>query len=75
VVLLETGKNDEAITYFDKVLALDPRDVDSLNSKGVALANLKNYYEANKYFDKALEIDPGYGPAQRSKQQVLGFLK
>ena len=69
------GRNNEAITYFDKVLALNPKDVDSLNNKGVSLVKLGNYYEAIKYFDKALTINPDYSLALKNKQKTLGLLK
>jgi len=75
VVLQAIGKNNEAITYFDRVLALNPKDVDSLNGKGVALSNLGNYYEALKYIDKALAINPDYTLALKNKQAILDLLK
>jgi Flp pilus assembly protein TadD len=40
------GRTQEAITYFDKVPALDPNDVPALDDKGIALADLKKYDEA-----------------------------
>jgi tetratricopeptide (TPR) repeat protein len=69
------GKNNESITYFDKALAMDPNDVESLNGKGVALANLGKYCEAIKYFDKALTIKPSYATALDNKQKTLDLLK
>jgi Flp pilus assembly protein TadD len=40
------GKYNEAITLFDKVLAVDPTDVKTLNNKGNALDNLGKHQEA-----------------------------
>ena len=57
-VSMDIGNYTGAIEYFDKVLAIDPNDVDALNSKGVALDSLGNYTEAIEYFDKVLAIDP-----------------
>jgi Flp pilus assembly protein TadD len=37
-------------------LAIDPRNVDALNNKGVALDNLGNHTGAIVYFDKVLAI-------------------
>jgi Flp pilus assembly protein TadD len=34
------GKEQKAITLFDKVLAIDPSNVDALDGKGLALKNL-----------------------------------
>ena len=52
------GKFKESITYFDKVLAIDPNNVLALNEKGNALGGLGNYKEAIAYYDKALAVDP-----------------
>ena len=56
-------------------MALNPKDVDSLNGKGVALSNLGNYYEALKYIDRALAINPDYTLALKNKQKILDLLK
>ena len=56
--LLNEGKYDEAIVYYDKALEIKPNDVDALNNKGLALYNLERYEEAITYYEKALEIDP-----------------
>jgi tetratricopeptide (TPR) repeat protein len=39
-VLYDQQKYDEALQYYDKVLAIDPSNVDALNGKRFALANL-----------------------------------
>jgi tetratricopeptide (TPR) repeat protein len=56
--LSNLGKHQEAISYFDKALAIDPNDVDALDNKGLAVANLGKYQEAISYYDKALAIEP-----------------
>ena len=40
------GKNEEAVTFYDKVLAIDPNDTNTLYSKGKAFVYLRNYPEA-----------------------------
>src|SRR5918993_3134905 len=40
------GKYNEAITFFDKALAIDPRNVVALNEKGNAYGGLGNYSQA-----------------------------
>ena len=47
-----------AIQYFDKVLTIDPHDVDTLNSKGNALSKLGNYTGAIEYYNKVLAVEP-----------------
>src|SRR5918999_3829106 len=58
VSLNGVGKFNESITYFDKVLAIDPNNVLALNEKGNALGGLGNYTEAMANYDKALAVDP-----------------
>ena len=43
IALDSLGNYTGAIAYYDKVLAIDPKDVDALTSKGVALSKLGNY--------------------------------
>ena len=62
--------NNEAITYFDNALAIDPNDIKSLNNKGVSLAYLGNYYEA----PKVLAIDPSYATAVDTKNKIFDAL-
>ena len=52
--LKSSGQYEEAINYYDKVLAIDPNNVDVLTDKGLALHNLGNYNESIGYYDKAL---------------------
>ena len=54
--LYSLGKYQEAIRYYDDVLAISPNDVDTLNNKGNTLGKLGKYTEATKYYQKAIEI-------------------
>ena len=65
------GKFNESITYFDKVLAIDPKNVDALTGKGNVLSNLGNHIESVAYYDKALAIGPKYVDALAGKKQSL----
>jgi tetratricopeptide (TPR) repeat protein len=58
--LFDEGKYDQAITYYDKALSLDPNDIDTLIIKGVSLNNLDKFEEAIEWYDKALAVDPNY---------------
>ena len=62
---------DEAIQYYDKVLAIDPSYVDALNNKAIVLKNLQKYDEAIQYYDKVLAIDPSYVDALNNKANAL----
>ena len=46
--LLKSGKNEEAIEVFNKVLALDPQNTLALSKKSTALGNLGRHMEALK---------------------------
>ena len=73
--LYNQGKYAEAITYYDKALAIDPNDKEALNGKGDALyypANdTQGYEKAIQYYDKALAINPNYKDALNGKGNAL----
>jgi tetratricopeptide (TPR) repeat protein len=54
------GNYSQAITYYDKALAIDPKNVLAIIGKGYALDNIGNHTKAVMYYDKALAIDPRY---------------
>ena len=56
--LLEEGKFEQALAFFEQALLKNPNDPDLLNSKGVVLRSLGRYDEAIECFNKSLEIDP-----------------
>ena len=45
-VLLDLQKYDEALQYYDKVLAIDPNNIDTMNDKANVLEDLERYDEA-----------------------------
>ena len=71
----DNQKYDEALQYFDKVLDIDPSNVNALNNKGLALDHLQRYDEALQYFDKALTIDPSSFSALNNKGTALDHLQ
>ena len=56
--LLEEGKFDDALSYFEQALALDQNNADLWNAKGTALRSLGRYQEALECINKSLEIEP-----------------
>jgi tetratricopeptide (TPR) repeat protein len=50
------GNLTGALTYLDKVLAIDPKGKDALYQKGVVLLKLGNHTGAIEYYDKAKAI-------------------
>jgi tetratricopeptide (TPR) repeat protein len=71
----DNQKYEEALQYYDKVLAIDPSSVNALNSKGLALDHLQRYDEAVQTFDKALAIDPSSVNALNNKGLALDHLQ
>lgn len=56
--LVDDGKYEEALEFFENALALKPDDPDILNKKGVTLRSLGRYEEAVRCFNRSLEILP-----------------
>src|SRR5918999_167464 len=67
----EQGMYQQAIEYFDRVLAIDPNFLEALHYKGSALNSLQRHQEAIEYYDRALAIDPNYVNVLISKGNVL----
>ena len=55
-------------------ITVDPKDVDTLNSKGLALYNLGKYEEAITWYDKALSCRCKYVHALTNKGSALDDL-
>jgi len=56
--LIIEGNFDEALSYFDQAIVMQPNNPDLLNKKGVALRALGRYNEALECFNKSLQLDP-----------------
>ena len=57
-LLLDDGKFDNALAFFEQALLLNQNDPDLWNYKGIALRSLGRYEEAMECFNKSLKIDP-----------------
>jgi len=56
--LLNEGKFEEALGFFEQALLLDQKNPELWNYKGVALRSIGRYDDAIECFNKSLEIDP-----------------
>jgi tetratricopeptide (TPR) repeat protein len=56
--LLEDGKFNDALGFFEQALLLNQGDPNLWNKKGATLRSLGRYEEAMECFNKSLEIDP-----------------
>jgi tetratricopeptide (TPR) repeat protein len=74
VAFYHLGNYTVAITYYDKALAVDPKNAVALTYKGNFLIGIGNYKLANMYFDKALAINPKNVDAATGKRQAQAAL-
>jgi tetratricopeptide (TPR) repeat protein len=74
-VLMDSGKYDEALGYYNKALNIDPKNSYAWYNKGMALCLLGKYKEAMEYYDKAIEIDPDNGMTWYAKGDLYHELK
>lgn len=56
--LLKNAEPKEALVIFDKMLEIEPNNVNALNNKGAAFLMLDEYEIAINYFDRVISIDP-----------------
>lgn len=54
------GNNAQAASYYEKSLALDPKNADTAYYTALAYANLENYAKAKEFANKALAIDANH---------------
>jgi Flp pilus assembly protein TadD len=67
---LNSNRLNEAVTDFDRVIALFPDDVRAYHLRGVVKATRGDDLEAVRDFDKAIELDAAYGAAYASRSTV-----
>ena len=73
--LLEAGKYEEAITFYDEVLEIQPKDIVALYNKAVSLSFLGNFSDAIEYYDKVLVMEPNATDALIGKADNLAQLE
>ena len=69
--LLSLGRREEAISCYDRALAIDPRDAKAWTGKGCSLDALGRREEAINCYDQALAIDPRDTKAWYNKGKAL----
>lgn len=62
-LLCESGRLEEAIAKYQKVLDHDPYHVVAMNQVAVCLTHLKRDGEAGRYFERAALLDDSFAPA------------
>ncbi len=56
--LMDDGKFEDALGFFEQALLLNQNDPDLWNYKGVVLRSMGRYEESMECFNKSLEIEP-----------------
>ncbi|HYL67329.1 MAG TPA: tetratricopeptide repeat protein [Nitrosopumilaceae archaeon] len=56
--LFDQGKYQDAISYYNKTLGIDPANINALYNTALALDRLNNTNDAISYYDKVLAITP-----------------
>jgi len=73
--LQKQGKNDEAVTAFDKATKLKPTWAKPWNSKGWAFYKIGKFDEALSSFDKAIALEPKWDKPWFNKAKILYHLE
>ena len=65
------GAYSEAISFYEELLKIAPRQIVALNNLGAALSKLGRYKEAEQYFYQAIKVDPGFPDAHSNIGTML----
>jgi tetratricopeptide (TPR) repeat protein len=68
-------KFTQALTCFERALAIKPDNIDALNNRGSALRNLKRFAQALESYDQVLAIEPDHVEALYNRGNALQGLK
>ena len=58
VTNLEDGNFENALSFFEQALLLEPNNPDLWNQKGIVLRSLGRYDEASECYNRSLQLDP-----------------
>jgi tetratricopeptide (TPR) repeat protein len=67
--MYETKHYDEAISYYEKLLTINPKDARSLYMAGMTFQKKGNKEKGQKLCDRAIEMDPSLA-SHRQKQEL-----
>ena len=71
--LYETKHYDTALTYFTKLLDLNPKDAASLYMVGMIFQKKGDKQKGKKMCDKAIEMDPSLAKNRQKKDMPMGL--
>jgi tetratricopeptide (TPR) repeat protein len=73
--LMKESKNTEALSEFNKAIALYKGSAKAYNNRGLAFRNEKKYDQALNDFDQAIQLDRKYAEAYVNKGNILRDIK
>ncbi len=65
------GQYEEALSWYDKALKIDPKDVNTMFKKALLLSKTGKYEQAVFLFDQVIEIDPTLVSALVNRKIIL----
>ena len=71
VALISENRHEEAVKYYDRILEKNPNDVKALANKGISLAFLRDWAEAEKSIFRAVELEPDNKDVESIKFQFF----
>lgn len=75
LILDKLGQYEEAISYFDNALRINPENVYAWTNKGITYYNVGSYEKAIECYDSAIAIDPSYIDAYTQKNIALSAIQ
>lgn len=72
--MINESKYDEALSYLDSILEIDPQNINALNNKGGILVKLGNYTDSIDTFNKILAINENDTSTLNNKAIALSKL-
>lgn len=77
-MLIDTGRGDDAISEYKKVLAIEPNNIEAVLGVGLALSqsgDMEKYHEAESYLRRFVEQAPDNHPLKADIKNTLEFMK
>ena len=71
--MYETKRYDDALTYYQRLLGLNPNDASSLFMAGMAFQKKGDKDRGEKLCDKAIEMDPSLAKNRQKKDGPIGL--
>ena len=71
VVHMSLGRNEAALSCYDRALALRPDFIQALSNRGAVLKQMRRYDEAVESYDRALRLQPDHVEVLNNRAGVL----